>query len=83
MMNSKEIDGRIRSDQARAARLGASEVATAEIVEELYLSIFSRYPHDNEREYATKLIDSSENRRLAIEDLMWALMNAPEFTIQN
>ena len=54
-----------------------------DIVEELYLAIFSRYPRDKEREYAINLIDSAENRRLAIEDLMWALMNAPEFTIQN
>jgi hypothetical protein len=83
MMNSKDIDGRIRSDDGRAARLANSEQPAPELVDELYLAVFSRFPNEAERKYATDLVDSAENRRLVMEDLMWALMNAPEFTIQN
>ncbi len=49
----------------------------------MYLTIFSRFPTDQQREYAEQLIQSAENRRVVIEDLMWAMMNAPEFSIQN
>jgi hypothetical protein len=83
LMNSQEIDGRIRSDAARAARLAASDRTAGEIVDELYLAIFSRLPGEGEQQYARKLIDGAENRRVVIEDIMWALMNSPEFTIQN
>ncbi len=83
LMNSPEIDGRIRSDNSRAARLAASDLTSAQIVDELYLAIYSRLPSDREKVYATKLIDSADNRRVVIEDIMWAFMNSPEFTIQN
>ena len=84
LMNSREIDGRVRSDSSRAARLAGSELAPAEIVDDLYLAIFSRRPTAQESLYAEKLIASAgEDRRGSIEDLMWAMMNSPEFIIQN
>ncbi|MCP4885851.1 MAG: DUF1553 domain-containing protein [Planctomycetaceae bacterium] len=83
LMNSPEIDSRIRSDQGRAARLAASEMTAAQIIEETYLAIFSRIPTTPESDYGIELLESAENRRTAIEDLMWAMMNSPEFTIQN
>ena len=83
LMNSRELDGRIRSDQSRAKRLAESKLASAQIAQELYLSAFSRLPNQAEQLYTTNLIDSAKNRRGVIEDLMWALINAPEFVIQN
>jgi len=84
LMNSPEIDRRIRSDVGRAARLAKSELTATQIVNELYLTIFSRYPSDAERNYAVALIEAAtDKRRTAIEDLMWAMLNAPECNIQN
>lgn len=83
LMNSKALDGRIRSDKSRAARLAQSENESTEIVDELYLAIYSRYPKDQEREYAVALIDKADNRRVVLEDLMWAMINSPEFSIQD
>lgn len=84
LMNSKTLSGRIRSDESRAARLAKSELTANQIVEELYLAIFARRPSGEERSYAEKLIlTGGDDRRAVIEDLMWAMLNAPEFTIQN
>jgi hypothetical protein len=83
LMNSLELDRRIRSDSGRAARLAASELTAAEIADDLYLSIYSRAPSGEEREYCSRLLDAAENRRGAIEDLMWAMLNSPEFSIQD
>ena len=83
LMNSRALDGRIRSDQGRAARLAASDLSAAEIVEELYLATFSRFPSESELEYASQLLDQAEDRRLVTEDLMWAMLNSPEFSIRN
>ena len=39
LMNSRELDGRIRSDDSRCARLGREQAGSpSEIVEELYLA---------------------------------------------
>ena len=84
LMNSPEIDRRIRSDEGRVARLAKSAMTATEIVNELYLSVFSRYPNSVELAYAVALLDSAgDKRRGTIEDLMWAMLNAPECHIQN
>ena len=83
LMNSVELDRRIRNDSGRAARLAASELSGDQIIDNLYLSIYSRYPTQAEREYGVALMKGTENRRQSIEDLMWAMLNSPEFAIQN
>ncbi len=84
LMNSAELDRRIKSDSGRAAQLAKSEMSPEEIVNELYLAIFSRYPSEQELQYAAELlVKSGDKRRETIEDLMWSMMNAPECTIQN
>jgi hypothetical protein len=84
LMNSVELDRRIKSDEGQAARWATSEMSGEEIAVELYLSIFSRYPDETELSYVSELIDNAgSERRTKLEDLMWAMLNAPEFFIQN
>lgn len=85
LMNSPELDRRIKNDQGRAARLALSDLTGEQIAKELYLAAFSRYPNADELNYASKLVDNADKatKRRNIEDLMWALLNAPEFSIQN
>jgi hypothetical protein len=83
LMNSRELDGRIRSDSSRAARLAKSDMKSERVAEELYLSTFSRFPSQQELVYAVGLLDGSENRRGVVEDLMWAMINSPEFSVRN
>jgi hypothetical protein len=83
LMNSRQVDGRIRSDDGRAARLAASDMEPEQIVDEIYLAVYSRHPEPNELQYAVDLIESAQNRRVVVEDLMWAMINSPEFSIQN
>ncbi|MCA9193509.1 MAG: DUF1553 domain-containing protein [Planctomycetales bacterium] len=83
LMNSNEIDGWIRSDIGRAARLASGSLSTTEVIEDLYLGAFSRLPSTQEQEYGTSLIEAANDRRQAIEDFMWAMVNSPEFYIQD
>lgn len=84
LMNSRELDERIRSDAGRAAAWANSGLTATEIAEELYLAIFSRFPDPEELEYAREILaDEAYGRRQATEDLMWAMINSPEFSIQN
>ncbi|MEZ6086605.1 MAG: DUF1553 domain-containing protein [Pirellulaceae bacterium] len=87
LMNSKPIQAKITSDSGRAAELASSELTADEIVRQLYLSAYSRLPSPEELKFATSLIDSSKEegaqRRGAIEDLMWALLNTPEFMFKD
>ena len=56
----------------------------AEIVDELYLLAYCRYPTDTERANAVKRFDKKgATRRSATEDLLWALINTPEFVFSD
>jgi hypothetical protein len=80
LMNSERLAAKITSDKGRAAKLAASKLIPAEIVEELYLLVYSRYPTAAEKKIAESLFrKEGTTRRQATEDLLWALLNTPEF----
>lgn len=79
VMNSDSIAAKVTSDRGRAATLAKSEKSPTEIVDELYLAVYSRLPSTVEREIGVGLYKSGSNRRAVTEDLMWALINTPEF----
>ena len=80
LMNSPELLRLVTQDGGRADQLSQSEVSEHELIDEIYLSIYSRFPTAEERGVATNYVaDLPDQRRQAIEDLMWALMNTPEF----
>jgi len=84
LMNAPNVTRKITSDQSRAAELAASKMTPAEIVEELYLRIYCRFPTKEERELCVRRFEKTgANRRTVTEDLMWALINTPEFVFRD
>ena len=84
MMNAPKIHEKVIDDKGRAAQLASSDRTAKEIVFELYLSTYARYATDEELAGLEPLFgDSDEARRTATEDLMWALINTPEFMLSN
>lgn len=79
LMNSPALNGKISAEEARPARLAASERSLREVVEEAYLLTYCRFPTQEENARAEQLLASASSRRTGVEDLFWALMNTPEF----
>ncbi|HLJ92159.1 MAG TPA: DUF1549 and DUF1553 domain-containing protein [Gemmataceae bacterium] len=61
--------------------LGRGESNRA-IIEELYLASLSRLPTPQELSAACALVERSPNRRAALEDLLWGMVNAKEFLLR-
>lgn len=79
-MNSPKLHRRIASAEGRARRLAASTAPPEEIVRELYLVAYGRLPAPAELEAATAPFKAEgAKRQAAVEDVMWALLNSPEF----
>jgi hypothetical protein len=84
LMNAPKLHARVTSDDGRAAKLAASDLPPERIVEELYLLVYSRLPDDAERQIGRQLFAETESsRRQATEDLLWALLNTPEFMFKD
>ena len=84
LMNSANLYKKVTDDKGWAALLSGSKRSAEEIVEELYLAVYSRKPDSEERIIARGLYKKKGiTRRQATEDLMWALINTPEFVFKD
>jgi hypothetical protein len=79
LMNSPALNRKLSLESARPAKMAASKDSNEAIVDELYLLIYSRPPSQRERQIALETFPAQGNRRGAVEDLFWALLNTPEF----
>jgi len=83
LMNSPALYKKVTAE-GRCAELAKGKKTSAEVVEELYLLAYCRYPTEKESAAAAKRFDAKgATRRSATEDLMWALINTPEFVFND
>lgn len=79
LITDRDIHRRLTSDEGRVAALAKSNRPDAEVIEELYLSTLARFPTERERKVWLAHIRDSGDRRKALEDLAWVLLNSKEF----
>jgi hypothetical protein len=80
LLNSERVNAKIAHESGAVAKLVRKHADDAALVEELYLSIYSRFPTDDERQTAVKFLQSAPGkRRQAAEDLTWTMLNSLEF----
>jgi Protein of unknown function (DUF1553) len=81
LMNSPALQDKISSEQGRGRQLGLSDLAPVAIIDELYLAAFSRFPTAKEREdLLAEFSKPGTDRLKLVEDLLWSLLNSPEFS---
>ena len=80
LMNAGHIQRRISADGGRCQKLASSDQDPNNVIRELYLSVFSRPPTDSElKTLAAEFAQPNIDRRQLIEDIMWSMVNSPEF----
>jgi len=80
VLNSPEIHAKLSHDGGRIRQLVDRWPDDRALVEELYLTFYSRFPTAEERQIATEYLQSQgTRRRQAAEDLAWSLLNTVEF----
>ena len=78
MLNSSHIRRKIE-ESAKLRELLQSKRKPREIVEDLYLTILSRYPTDDELKAIHEYAQPGHEGRRPMMDLVWALFNSAEF----
>jgi hypothetical protein len=79
MMNSPQVAGAVNGKKGMLSGLLRDIQDNEELLAELYLRTLSRAPTEDEIARATAYIDEVGNRKAAVEDLAWALLNSAEF----
>ncbi len=83
LLNSPTLHGKLTHPQSRLALLLAANKTDDEIQNELYLAALSRLPTDEERQTIRDLLATAAAKPEAWQDLLWTLINSPEFAYQH
>jgi hypothetical protein len=80
LLNAPALQAKLSHERGTVARLVRAKADDGALIEELYLTFYSRPPDADERRQALAYLrERSGNRREAAEDLAWGLMNSLEF----
>jgi hypothetical protein len=79
LSNSDEVEQKLQNGNARIAKMFEAKRSTPQMIEELYLAAFSRYPTPAEIFNSANYIGIDTEPRKAVEDLLWSLLNSREF----
>ncbi|MFN7811507.1 MAG: DUF1553 domain-containing protein, partial [Planctomycetia bacterium] len=78
LLNGDIANERIRQGGLVERRLKEGR-EPGEIVDELFVRCLGRMPTDRERTETLDTVNAAAERRQALEDVFWALLNSPEF----
>ena len=83
LIGGATVNGKLRDDNGRMAKLAKGGGSNAEVARELYLVALAREPNASENAAASKHLAGAADRRQAVEDLGWVLINSKEFLFRH
>jgi hypothetical protein len=83
LIGGSTVNGKLRDDVGRMARLAKSGKSPEEITKELYQVALSRDPNASEVAASVKHLNATADKRQAVEDLGWVLINSKEFLFRH
>jgi hypothetical protein len=81
-ISGRLINKAVSEPENRLGRLLKAGKSNGEIIEELFLAGLCRLPTDAERAALVVRIESAADRRAALEDVLWGLLNSKEFLLR-
>ncbi len=79
LLNGEDVQAKLASPDGNLAKLCDGTLTPDAIIEQLYLSTLSRPPTGSETNLALTWFEKRNDRKLATQDLAWALVNSKEF----
>ena len=82
LLNSQEIQNKLTRTGGRAEQMAKDKRADAEKINELFQWAFGRLPTEDQRALALANIEhNAKDKRIAYENIIWALINTKEFIL--
>lgn len=79
LANSDELENKLADGNGRIAELVGADTSTDDIISRLYVCAYSRFPNERERTTTVKYVEAQKNKRQALEDVLWTMINSREF----
>lgn len=81
MINGPEIRAMVSEKKNRLGRLLDWKVPDPAVVEEIYLTAYCRYPSQTETAALVEYLARAKDRRAALEDIAWSVVNSKGFLL--
>jgi hypothetical protein len=78
LLNGDAVNDRIRQGGVIERSITAGR-PDSEILDDLFLRCYGRMPTERERIETVTTLMAAADRKAALEDVFWALLNSPEF----
>jgi hypothetical protein len=82
LISGPQISQLLRNENNRLTTLLSSNQSPNQMIDNLYWTALSRAPTSIESSESVKYLTESKDKRQALEDLTWALLNAKEFVLR-
>ena len=80
MSNGNTLNDKLAAKENRFSKIISEKVSDEEIIKQAYLICLSRYPKEDKLKSLKHLFaESTEDKRILIEDLFWSLTTSREF----
>lgn len=83
LIGGESLNQRIERSNNRIGKLLASGEDHQQVIESLFWTALTRPPSKDEMQRTLSLIEQTQNPRLVLEDLTWALLNSKELLFRN
>ena len=85
LSNGSTVNDKLAAEKSRVSSLLARDLPTEALIDDAYFTCLSRPPTEAERQAFVKILTGlpDEERRIAVEDLFWALLTSREFLFQH
>lgn len=83
LINGNTIDNAIKGKGGLLDSLLAEELPHDQIIDKLYIAAVSRTPTEKEKTELNAYVEKAENKREALEDVFWSMLNSKEFMFQH
>ncbi len=80
LLNSPGLQAKIANPKGTVAKLAADTRSDESVIEELYFAVYARAPRQAEQDTMSRFLSRrKDDRKAALEDMVWALLNSKEF----
>jgi len=83
LINGDTMTTALNTAGGRLEKLASSELTPTQMAEDIWLAAYSRTPTADEQAYVENYITTAVDKKLAIEDVMWSVLNSKEFVFNH
>ncbi len=83
LVADESVQGRLADEGNRLHAWATSDRSNSDVLDELYWTAISRPPSEAERQGAERMLNETDDRFVALQDIAWAVMNSSEFLLRH